>query len=99
MDFNLPEELQRRICFALIPAKTLCWPPKLSHYRHLQQLDEAVRHHLEHGRVLAERESNEHTRQESREDLVEEFNFGNVITSHLLQAKADPKELHLQGRH
>jgi hypothetical protein len=32
MDFNLPEELQRRICFALIPAKSLCWPPKLSHY-------------------------------------------------------------------
>ena len=33
MDFNLPEELQRRICFALIPAKSLCWPPKLSHYQ------------------------------------------------------------------
>jgi hypothetical protein len=34
MDFNLPEQLQRRICFALIPAKSLCWPPKLSHYRY-----------------------------------------------------------------
>jgi hypothetical protein len=32
MDFNLPEELQRRICFALIPAKSLCWPPKPRHY-------------------------------------------------------------------
>jgi hypothetical protein len=32
MDFNLPEELQRRICFALIPAKSPRWPPKLSHY-------------------------------------------------------------------
>jgi hypothetical protein len=39
MDFNLPEQLQRRICFALIPAKTLCWPPKLSHYRNSCHLD------------------------------------------------------------
>jgi hypothetical protein len=39
MDFNLPEELQRRICFALIPAKNLCWPPKLSHYRIPRKLD------------------------------------------------------------
>jgi hypothetical protein len=38
MDFNLPEELQRRICFALIPAKSLCWPPKLSHYQRMVRL-------------------------------------------------------------
>jgi hypothetical protein len=39
MDFNLPEEMQRRICFALIPAKSLCWPPKLSHYPNGRRLD------------------------------------------------------------
>jgi len=39
MDFNLPEELQRRICFALIPAKSLYWPPKLSHYLSADSVD------------------------------------------------------------
>jgi hypothetical protein len=65
MDFNLPEELQRRICFALIPAKTLCWPPKLSHYHSSGGLDERSENMIfndecEHGsrsRVRARRSS------------------------------------------